>query len=143
MKLIIAGSRSITNYNIVIDCMNLVSQNITEIVSGTASGVDRLGERWAIENNIPIKKFPANWNLYGKSAGYKRNELMADYSDSLVAIWDGISKGTKNMIDIAKRKKLLVYLFNISIIPNSGNLYDMLKLNLVRNHNDYEKISFR
>ena len=81
---------------------------ITEIVSGTARGADRLGEQYANANSLPLKKMPAEWDKYGKSAGYKRNEQMAEYSDCLIAFWDGQSRGTKHMIDIARRLDLEV-----------------------------------
>lgn len=113
MKVIIAGSRTITDYNIVLDAVLESSAYIfpiTEIVSGCARGVDLLGEKYAKLNNLSIKKFPANWNEYGKLAGPIRNRQMAEYADSLIAIWDGKSKGTKNMIDTMKmlNKKFFV-----------------------------------
>lgn len=114
MKLIVAGSRTIKNYSFVESCINAVinqhKQNITEIVSGTARGVDRFGEQYAQKHNISLIKFPANWDKYGKSAGYKRNEEMADYADGLLAIWDGESRGTKHMIEIARKKSLLLWI---------------------------------
>ena len=109
MKVIIAGSRSIINYRAVRSAIERVGIEITEVVSGTARGVDKLGERWAAENNIPIKRFPADWNKHDKRAGYLRNVEMAEYADALIAIWDGESKGTKHMIDIAIKNGLSVY----------------------------------
>ncbi|MEO5581136.1 MAG: SLOG family protein [Saprospiraceae bacterium] len=78
------------------------------MVSGTARGTDMLGERYADEKGIPKKQFPADWPKYGKSAGYKRNTEMAKYADSLIAFWDGKSRGTKHMIDLAKQYNLKV-----------------------------------
>lgn len=111
MKVIIAGSRNIpkTVQHCLIDSSltELFSQFgivVTEVVSGTAKGGDKVGEERAKLNNIPIKKFPANWDEYGKRAGYLRNAEMAEYGEFLVAIWDGKSKGTKHMIDIAYKK---------------------------------------
>ncbi|MEA1980842.1 MAG: hypothetical protein U9N54_07710, partial [candidate division Zixibacteria bacterium] len=75
-------------------------------------GVDKLGEEYAEQNYIPLLKFPANWNKYGKRAGYVRNEEMANNADALIAIWDGKSKGTNHMINIAKKKGLLVAIFH-------------------------------
>ena len=71
-------------------------------------------KKYANERGYPIKQFPADWNKYGKSAGYKRNEEMAKYADALIAFWDGKSKGTKHMIDLAKRYglKVKVVIFN-------------------------------
>ena len=81
-----------------------------EIVSGTAQGADRLGERYAIENSIKIKRFQPDWDTYGKSAGYIRNEDMAKYGTCLVVFWDGQSKGTRHMIEQAGKKGLDVIL---------------------------------
>ena len=86
----------------------MVNQKEVEIVSGTAAGADTLGERYAQEKGYEVKKFPAQWDLYGKSAGYKRNQQMAEYADGLIAFWDGKSKGTKHMIDIANKMGLKV-----------------------------------
>lgn len=110
MKVIIAGGRSFNNYNLLyIECNNyLDSYSDIEIVSGCANGADRLGERYALEKGYSITKFPANWNAFGKSAGYIRNEEMAKYADILIAFWDGDSKGTKHMINLAEKYKLKV-----------------------------------
>ena len=81
MKTIIAGSRSIGVPAVVHAAIDASGFEITEVVSGTARGVDRLGEVWARLKGIPIKQFPANWTVYGKRAGYLRNVQMAEYSD--------------------------------------------------------------
>ena len=115
MKVIIAGSRDITDYDTVCDVMKQFNEThkiqITEVVSGTAKGIDQLGERWAKDNKVAIKKFPANWDLYGRAAGYRRNEEMAAYAEVVIAIWDGVSKGTGHMIDIGKREGLKVFVY--------------------------------
>jgi len=110
MKVIIAGGRNFNDYNKLREsCDNiLVNQKDVEIVSGTAAEADTLGERYAQEKGYEVKKFPAQWDLYGKSAGYKRNQQMAEYADGLIAFWDGKSRGTKHMIDIATNKGLKV-----------------------------------
>jgi len=110
MKVIIAGGRNFRDYDKLREsCDNiLVNQKEVEIVSGTAAGADTLGERYAQEKGYEVKKFPAQWDLYGKSAGYKRNQQMAEYADGLIAFWDGNSKGTKHMIDIANKMGLKV-----------------------------------
>lgn len=110
MRIIIAGGRKFNDYDLICrTCDKEFSlQTEIEIVSGTANGADKLGERYANEKGYPIKQFPADWDKYGKSAGYKRNEEMAKYSDVLIAFWDGKSKGTKHMIDLANRYKLEV-----------------------------------
>lgn len=103
MKLIIAGSRSITDYTILCDCISRSDFSISEVVSGCARGVDTLGERWAIEHSIPIHKFPANWGRFGRAAGMYRNAEMADYADAAIILWDGESRGTLDMIDKMRR----------------------------------------
>jgi hypothetical protein len=89
--------------------------NPTEIVSGTCRGVDKLGEEYASYKDLPVKLFPAKWKENGffmRNAGFKRNREMAVYADALVAVWDGQSKGTKNMIDIANQRLLKVFVYN-------------------------------
>ena len=110
MKIIIAGGRDFDNYDLLCQKVDkiLSRQSEIEIVSGTAKGADKLGERYATERGYPIKRFPADWGQYEKRAGYIRNEDMAEYSDALIAFWNNKSKGTKHMIDIAKQEGLLV-----------------------------------
>jgi hypothetical protein len=119
VKTIIAGSRDIYDYNLVEQAVQDALHHwrehqgsgfeITEVVSGCARGVDTLGERWAREHHVPVKRFPANWNLYGKSAGSRRNGEMARYADALVAISLDDSPGTRNMIQQAQVQGLKVY----------------------------------
>ena len=115
MKIIIAGSRNFNDYNLLkTSCDNLLTQftNI-EIVSGTARGADKLGERYAREKGYDIKEFPANWDKFGKSAGYIRNDEMAQYADMLISFWDGTSRGTKHMIDLANKRSIKVMVIYI------------------------------
>ena len=111
MKVIIAGSREITDFKVIQEAVEKSTFKPTEIVSGGARGVDTLGEEWAYVHKVPIKKFLAQWNKYGRSAGFKRNVEMAEYADALIAVWDGKSKGTKHMIDQAKIKLLKVFIY--------------------------------
>jgi hypothetical protein len=110
MKVVVAGSRSFKDYNLLCqmcdEMLNVHTETEIEIVSGTAKGADTLGERYAAERGFLLTRFPAQWEMYGRSAGYKRNAEMAVYADSLIAFWDGESKGTKHMIDLAKQHKL-------------------------------------
>lgn len=114
IKVIIAGTRDFNDYAFLKKNLDYFLQGINpnneeiEIVSGNARGADKLGERYAKEHNLPVKLFPANWDKYGKRAGYLRNQEMANYSDVLIAFWDEKSKGTKHMIDIAKKQDLTV-----------------------------------
>lgn len=109
MKTIVAGSRDFAEYDLLALHLDQSPWRITEVVSGKARGADSLGEEWAAHNDIPVSSFPADWNKYGKSAGYIRNSAMADEAGALVAFWDGKSKGTKHMIDLALGKRLYVY----------------------------------
>ena len=110
MKVIIAGGRDFNDYNKLRKVCNHMLSNQTdiEIVSGTANGADKLGENYANEKGYPIKQFPANWDLLGRKAGYIRNEKMSEYADALIIFWDGESKGSKHMIDLAKSKNLKI-----------------------------------
>jgi len=118
MKVIIAGSRSVKKLATVEKAINLALASkprlhIDEVVSGTARGVDQLGEEFADKHSITIKRFPADWDTHGRSAGYKRNVVMARYADALIAIWDGKSRGTAHMIDIAREHNLLTVLIKV------------------------------
>ncbi|MHB1196338.1 MAG: DUF2493 domain-containing protein [Lutibacter sp.] len=110
IKVIIAGGRNFDDFNKLCQVCDefLQDQNNIEIVSGAYKGADLLGEKFAAERNYSIKQFPADWRRYGKSAGQKRNAEMANYADMLIAFWDGESKGTKNMIDLATQAGLNV-----------------------------------
>jgi len=117
-KLIIAGSREFDDYDALSRAVDYFLYNIAfftfvtpehiEIVSGTALGADRLGERYAIDNGFGIKRFPANWTMHGKSAGFKRNKQMAVYADALIAFPLGKSPGTRDMIKQARGLGLTV-----------------------------------
>lgn len=109
MKVIIAGGRTIIDYTLVLSALRESEFTPTEIVSGMAPGVDTLAIQYAKENNLPLKEFHADWNTYKKAAGPIRNRAMAEYGDALVAIWDGESRGTKNMIEEATKRGLKVY----------------------------------
>jgi hypothetical protein len=111
MKVIIAGGRDFTNYALVEDAIKCSAFEITQVVSGKAKGVDTLGEVWALANNIPVEAFPADWSQHGRAAGPIRNREMAEYADALIAIWDGESKGTANMIQQARNKRLNVFIY--------------------------------
>jgi hypothetical protein len=118
IKVIIAGTRNFDNYELLKQKMDKILagrvRNNEEIiiVSGTARGADKLGERYARERGYKIKRFPADWDKNGKRAGYIRNEQMAKVADACVCFWDEQSKGTKHMIDLAKQYKLALRVIN-------------------------------
>jgi hypothetical protein len=112
MKTIIAGSRTITDYGMLLYAIEDAPWNITAVVSGAAKGADKLGEKWASEHQVPLSKYLANWRpggVFNPRAGLERNDMMAKRADALIALWDGLSPGTAHMIRSAKRSGLLVY----------------------------------
>ena len=108
MRTIIAGSRTITQYTILLKALEKLPWKITTVISGGAKGVDELGEAYAYLHKIPLEIYNAEWNIYGKAAGPIRNALMAGKADALVALWDGSSRGTAHMIETARKKGLRV-----------------------------------
>lgn len=117
MKVIIAGSRSIKDMALVEAAIAASGYHITEVVSGGARGVDSLGEEWAILNKIklgPDFSVPDyEWKKNPHTAGHKRNGRMAKYAEALIAIWDGVSGGTANMIEQARAHGLLVFVYRV------------------------------
>jgi hypothetical protein len=109
MRVIIAGGRDYNNYDTVVDAIEESGFDIDTVVSGGARGVDHLGEIYAAEMNIKLVVFEADWETHGRAAGPIRNRKMAENAAALIAIWDGKSRGTKNMIETATKKGLLVY----------------------------------
>lgn len=114
IRLIIAGTRDFDDYSflckkvdeIIGSCKSKHPAAAIVVVSGTARGADLLGERYAKEHGYRVRRFPADWKLYGKQAGFVRNRQMLDFAKErngiLVAFWDGFSRGTKNMIEISE-----------------------------------------
>lgn len=112
MKTIIAGGRDFNDTDFFNKCLKNYKNPITEVICGMANGADTLGKVYAIENNIELKKFPAKWDVYGRSAGFIRNTDMALNADALIAFWDGRSKGTWNMIQTAQKYNLIITIYN-------------------------------
>lgn len=113
-KFIIAGSRDFSDYGLLKEKLDKLKDHfgIFEVVSGTARGADSLGEKYAEENKLPIKRFIPDWDKFGKAAGYKRNEEMAQYADGCIVFWDGKSKGTEHMINLAKKYNIQLSIIN-------------------------------
>lgn len=120
MKIIVGGSRDFDDYSLLKEKLDLFFRNLDkediEIVCGKARGADTLGEQYALENNLKITYFPADWSKFGYKAGYIRNKEMANYADALVAFWDGKSRGTKHMINLAEKLQLKVKVVEVERI---------------------------
>jgi hypothetical protein len=125
MRMIIAGGRDFDDYPLLEKkCREVLKELLpadsgsAEIVSGGARGADRLGEAFARKQKLKLRVFMADWQRLGRIAGFVRNEQMAVYASQdisegvLVAFWDGRSEGTANMIDLAFRYGLKVYVVN-------------------------------
>lgn len=119
MQVIVAGSRTIEDYEAVETAINASGFTVDLLISGACggiddeglarTGVDRMGELWARAHDVPIRQFPADWARLGKAAGHKRNALMAYHADAVVVVWDGSSPGSANMLEIARKRKLPVF----------------------------------
>lgn len=113
-RVIIAGTRDFKDYELLKSyCDYMLSKKAQSgeeivIISGGATGADTLGEQYAKERGYSLRQFPAQWDKYGRQAGPMRNRQMAENADALIAYWDGESRGTKNMIEEAKKRGLKV-----------------------------------
>lgn len=119
-KVIVAGGRDFNDYARLSETLENFRTAVwkgdhaddIEIVSGGARGADSLGEKWAKDRHVSVMLFPAEWDKHGNRAGPIRNELMGDYADSLIAFWDGKSRGTSHMITYATNNGLNVIVVN-------------------------------
>lgn len=124
LRIVIAGSRDFNDYELLKrEVLNIVKydnrpKDYVKVISGGARGADTLGERFAKEFDLEVKRFIPDWESIGRRAGYIRNAEMAKYSvedgsdGMLIAFWDGKSKGTKHMIDLANKYELEVHVVN-------------------------------
>lgn len=115
-RVIIAGSRGFTAFaDLCAYCDKVLARKAQEgqivVLSGHCQGPDLMGEEYARQRGYVVEVHPADWKQYGKAAGPKRNKEMAAAAHALIAIWDGESRGTKNMIDEARAAGLPVRIF--------------------------------
>lgn len=112
---IIAGSRTCTDYDVLLRAIAECPWEIGQVLSGCEGGVDQLGIRWARQHGIPVDRFPADVERLGRRAGRIRNVEMAEGADALLAIWDGESGGTADMIKKARKQGLKVHVYLLGI----------------------------
>ena len=125
---IVAGSRHYDDYKKFSETMfgylkKFGDKSIIFISGKASSGADDMVIKWCIENHLPWVEFPANWDKFGKSAGYIRNTEMASYGTHLIAFYDGKSPGTAHMLDTAKKHRLEIYPILISIKEDNHARY--------------------
>ena len=107
-KIAVGGSRSIDSYEMVSEVLGNLLRDEDIILSGNAPGADRLGERFGREKGIEVKIIPSEWDRHGFKATMMRNEVLLKSADYVICFWDGESKGTRHMMELAlKSKKLL------------------------------------
>lgn len=102
MYVAIVGSRDITDMAFVDKAVADSGWHIDCVVSGGARGVDTLAREWAEKEDVDFIEHPAEWDRYGKSAGYKRNVLIVRNADAVIAVKRPHSVGTQHTINIAK-----------------------------------------
>jgi len=108
--IIIAGSRDFSDRELMTKTLDslITDKKDIKIIHGDARGADKMAGEYAKVNNIPYEAYPADWDKYKKAAGPIRNREMSKVGNELVAFWDGISPGTKNMINVMEKKKAKV-----------------------------------
>lgn len=109
MKIAVIGSRGL----VINDLGKYLSANVTEIVSGGAKGIDTCAKKYALSNGIKLTEFLPEYNKYGRGAPLKRNLLIIDYADEVLAFWDGRSSGTKYVIEQCRKRNKKVSIFYI------------------------------
>lgn len=138
-SIVIAGSRGFTDYELLKMYMDRFVEYVDgpiTVLSGTADGADKLGERWAEEHGFNVQQCPADWNdithpdaviryrkdgtPYNAAAGPNRNEEMAKSADYVVCFWDGESSGTKSMINAGRKHGVPVKVVNYAELEENG-----------------------
>ena len=107
MKVAIVGSRDYPDPEAVRTYVRSLPKDTT-VISGGARGVDSWAVEEAIKAGLETEVFPADWKLYGKSAGYRRNSQIVAAADKVIAFWDGKSRGTKHSMDLADKEGKLI-----------------------------------
>jgi len=106
MILLIAGSRTFDDYEFLKRKVeeSIELEEVSLVISGGAKGADLLVEKFALEHELDFRCYPANWDKYGKRAGFIRNTEMVSLADVVLLFWDGKSKGTKSTLQLTRNK---------------------------------------
>ncbi|MBR2650148.1 MAG: DUF2493 domain-containing protein [Clostridia bacterium] len=99
MKIAIVGSRNLTDVSIA----EYIDEEVSEIVSGGAKGIDTLAAEYAKAHNLTLTEFLPQYELYGRAAPIVRNKEIVDYADLVLIFWNGTSRGTLSVIKYAKK----------------------------------------
>lgn len=115
MRVAVVGSRSLSVSNLA----EYLPDGVTEIVSGGAQGVDRSAREYARSHRLKLTEFLPEYELYGRAAPIKRNVTIIENADSVIALWDGKSRGTAFVIAECKKRAIpcKVYMPNGEISP--------------------------
>lgn len=108
MRTVVCGSRT-APLGAVFTAMEACGWVPSVVLSGGARGADNYGELWASSKSIPVERYPAEWDKHGKAAGFIRNAEMVSKSEAVVAVWDGLSRGTAHSIKLATEAGLRVF----------------------------------
>jgi YspA, cpYpsA-related SLOG family len=109
MKVLVCGGRRFNEVSLLNDTLNTFRSSISVLISGNARGADQLGEQWAKTNGVEIDRYPAQWDIYGKSAGFRRNEQMLREGKPNVVIAFRGGAGTAHMVRTAKAANIKVW----------------------------------
>lgn len=109
MKIAVIGSRNLSIKNL----EKYLPENVTEIISGGAKGIDSDAKEYALKNNIPITEFLPEYSKFGKSAPLKRNLRIIEYADMVIAFWDGKSRGTEFVIKNCKKMNVEIKVYTL------------------------------
>lgn len=128
MIAILAGSSKLTQFYHFLNTVNSCPfrDEITQVYSGDGTGADQMGIRWAEYKHFPVRRFKAEWHNfdlpmvsrkwrggkeYNSAAGIYRTHLMVDGAEAYMAVWNGVSPGTKEGIEYSRKKGLLIHVF--------------------------------
>jgi hypothetical protein len=128
MRTIIAGSRDTITRKDLSDALRACgwASKITVVLSGKCRGVDAWGESFAYASGLPVEEYPADWDGHGRGAGHIRNAAMVRKSEALLAVWDGKSPGTEDVIKRARKAGLQVYVHIPERYRETSPLLDLL-----------------